>query len=681
MAQTTSSADLEILAADGSTWVPLMLAAIYDTDGNPQAKTLNESLVASDSDAQLSEWLESVVKEDWSGGFGIDYSAAIALDTWSTPGYVLPEGACTDVTVNATQNSASPLVAFCEFGGDLWIAQQGTGVSNSARILRSSGGTGALSNSLNLAGAGEYMRDLLVADDGSGNKVLWASSSSVTGASGCMHKWDGSSWTRTAVGDFGTWGRNGMKAVFWVDEEGIGATRIVTASSNQGHISYLRPYGNPMTPADWVEGVRTTATTRVELAAARRHVYMRDLANVYDLDEQGNSPALLSENTTYYGTGPAVEYMDGYVYYSHGTGLARVRVDQGAVLQEAPGTSSPGYLTPTKSPYATGYCTALLPHQGFMLAAMYCPVTGVPVVFRGRDASLTAVTTPNPMVWHGPTVVGSEAAVITRMHVSTLAATPSQTRLYLASWHTNQVSFPKLAWISQPSVAGPIADIQAGGSHRYANGAGSALYNRTSRFEALPDTVGDKASAKFAYQHSYGTEGLNDPVGTKLTVYQRFDAAPGSSSWGAGTDIPTGPAYDLTPTTSLSGNKFEQRIDFFSPNGGSTPPKIAILDSLRSTFWRTAPSFDSWTLDVEYGAEIVDLHGVPWKNSGRSVQWVTDALVALCRGGRTKIRDREDHQWYCKLKQRLPRSSDLHEEEYGRNTTARITLAILGPAT
>ena len=700
MAITTGSTDLEFVDVDGVTVIPVMFAQPRDENGMPiegRPKSIQEALVSSDADAPLSEWLEPSVQEDWSGGFGESengYGAAIAVDTFSSPGYAVPAGACTEITVQVTSNSPSPIVAFFEFGGDLWIVQQGTGTNQTARVMHMDGGTSAPTNALRL-GANEYMRDLLVADDGAGGKVLWASSSSVTGASGRLHKMVDATaptvWASTngpnevGTDEFGTNGRNRMVSILWTDEDQISAPRIVVSSSNQGHISYLKPYADPSIGASgttsWVEDVRTLATTRVSLVAARRHVWMRDARNVYDINEHGDSIPLLAESTNGFGTDyDAICYLDDYVYFSHEAGIGRVYVGgSGPTVQSDSGTCSPGYRTRTRSIYANGYCTSLLTYRGGILAAMYPPGAAVPVVFWGKPKRSYDPDTENPLRWHGPLIVGTEAAVITRMYAMTLSSAPTQTRLLLASWHTNQSSNPRLAWVSMPSTAGAIAGLAAGGGHRFATGSGSPLYNAICRLETLPVTMGDKSSTLYIHEQSFGTENLDDASDPTLVAYTRADATPASSAWGSGTTVNDSPTQTVTPATT-SGNKIEQRVDFFSPNGGSTPPVPAILDSMRTTYFRTAPSFDSWTFDVEFGAGVVDLYGTDWANLGLSTDWFQDRLTALCRGGRTTMRDRQNNLWTVKLKQAQFRDVTLHDGAYGKTIVCRLTVAILGAA-
>jgi hypothetical protein len=671
--------DLEL--TDGVTTIPLMLKIPEGRNGQPGPVTIQEALVASDADAPLSEWLEVVVREDWSRGAGMDYDNARCLDTWSSPGYVLPAGAATDVVLPAVGMSATPLVAIEEYFSDLFVAQRGSAIAGTARVLRSVGGTGSgaglFTTSLTL-GAGEYLQDLLVAENGSGVQMLFASSSSLTGGSGRLHRWDGGSWTSTAVGLFGTWGRNRLAKVFWTGEDGIGGWRMVAISSNQGHISYTRPDADPMLAASWVEGIRSgSSLPSSELVAARRHVYINARDNLFDFNELGDTVSLTSFGEYKQGTGNASVYLDGWVFRSYGFWLDRVNVDAEGVLQEVPGICSPGFATPVETGWGSGYVTALTTHLGYVLAAVFNPSLNKAAVWRGKDRSHLGVETQNPLVWWGPEAVCSEPAIVTRMAVKSLATLPAQTKLWLATWSTDQVSPPKLTWISLPSAGGALADLRAGGSHTYTPGNGTGTWQAECVLEMLPTTVGDKGSVKELFQVTIGSLGLGDAPGTRLISSQRADPQPASVIWSAGTDITAGPTQTFTPEI-LRGNKLQQRIQFISPSGAASPPKPAILDSLRTTAWRTAPSFDTRTLDVTYGPGILDRRNGSWTHQGMSVEWYTDQLIAFCRAGRLTMTDRQGIRYSVKLKQSFVRVPTMTETPYGKIVEGRLVIALLG---
>lgn len=688
MVVTTSTADLELI--NGSTVLPLMLARPLRQDGSVAdgPLTIQEALVASGQGLPLSEWLEPMIIEDWFQGIGLAYDAAPGCDTFSAPGYVLPGGAATDLEVPSTGNSVSHLTAFAEYGDDLFIAQIGDGTANTARVLRLTNMTGALSVSLAL-GADEYMQDLLVARDASsGISYLWATSHSAVAGGGRLHRWDGigPSWVSTPLNpdpaSFGGNMRTKMVTVFWEGADGVGDWRIVTISSGEGHISYTRPGADPMDPASWVEHVALgTGEAIGQLVAAKRHVWAVSPTNVYDLDELGNSPALTTYTLKHRGNALAVLYRGGYVYRSQSMGLDRVRVDQGPITQDYPGNCSPGFATNAESGYLTGYPHALTEWIGGVLCATWAEPVGRSGVFWGIPREEVGIESPNPLIWHGPFAVTSDPCVVTRMHVSADAESPSHSRLWLATFSTSQLDPPLLSYVTLPPAGGAFGDLLVGGRYRFADGAGTGTWQPFCRLIGLSTTLKDKGSRKDLYQLAVGTRGL--PTGTPtgsdpyLTVYNRADASPGSVSWGTGVDVTSGPVQTITPDTT-SGYRMETRIDLFSPNGASSPPKPAMLDSVRWDYWRTAPDLDTWTFDVEYGDGVYGLSNSPWGNQGRDAQWYTDALVAMCRAGRLVMRDRQDVRWSVKLKHVLPRDATQHDGMYGKTLRARITVALLG---
>src|SRR5581483_10596501 len=170
----------------------------------------------------------------------------------------------------------------------------------------------------------------------------------------------------------------------------------------------------------------------------------------------------------------------------------------------------------------------------------------------------------------------------------TAAIANDDLRLFVAGFQDNLP--PVVFWVSLPVAGSPIQDLTSGGKHRYAQGLGGAQQG-LAYLKLLPETWDDKASLKILHQHAVGSRGLDAPSGTKLALEARADPSPGSSTWPVFTDITTSPVQTITPATVTSGNKIERRISFISPQGAATPPKVAVLDSVRTTAWRAVPAF------------------------------------------------------------------------------------------
>lgn len=643
--------DLEVTAADGTTQFGLSLAPTYDREGNQQPRTLRDVLVASDADAPLSQALESKIQEGWPRGVGLDYDWAPGVDT-TDPDYACPAGAATDVTLPA--GGAGGIAAIEEYGGDLWMLQGGDGTLNSARVLRLTGGVAPFSSSLTFA-AGRYGRGMVVADDGSGNTRLYVMTSDSGTQNGAISEWDGATWTSTTAGaavgasrtanGFGTNGRGPAIKVTWRGRDGIKNNAIVTKSGPK-KISYTRPNADPMLGANWVEGVPIgTGYELIDLAAARSHVFFSARDNLFDLDEVGNTPGITSyiERQPRSGNGDAVLYMDGHIFYSTGDGLLMINVDQDGVVQEIPGNCAPGQYLPTIN-CPRGPVTAMCPDGAWVAASVFdTSSTRTSNVFYGRPSAKLGVDSPNPMVWHGPLLRIEGNYRVTRMKTSAL----SGLRLWVASIE-DSLGTPRVSWMSRPSTGSTKWDQATGGTHRVTTGAAGGTLQPYARMYFLKETAGDKASRKDLHGHVYGTEGLsftfaldgsstNDGLGTKLVAYHRADAAPASTAWGTGVNVLGSPTYAIAPSTTVAGYATEQRIDFFAPSGGATPPAIPYLDSIRDTFWMIAPDTNVRQAEVVYG----DVEGLAFaRESTYSPDTITAWLQSLMSNGlRTVVRD------------------------------------------
>lgn len=570
---------------------------------------------------------------------------------------------------------------WAEYDGDLFCAQAGEDGVGGGVVLRSVGGSGAFSASLTL-GAAEYLRGLLVADDGSGGENLYAFSSDGGVQNGRLHAWDGSTWTSTAAATFGTNGRAAAKVVFWETADGIGASRIVTISGPRS-ISYTIPHADPMDAISWVEDVPISGSRGQlrQIAAAKTHVYVSAEDGLFDLDELGNSPNLLNYvgDMIQPGNGYAVQYHDGAVFYSLGTGLDRVIVEQQGMLQETPGMCGPGWGMRAENP-VSGMCTAMCTDQGYLVAALFNQHTRESYICYGKSRAILGIESPNPMIWYGPEVVLTTNYRVTSLHVSSLVA--GTRRLWIGSI-TDDAATARISWVSLPLSGAPLQDIYSLGSHTFNTGQAGGSINPYARLYQLPNTWEDKPSLKIIHQHAVGSRGLSvvggvdDGIGTKLVEYDRADPAPGSQTWGTGTDITTSPSQTITPSTPVKGYEIGRRIDFISPNGAASTPKVAILNSLRTTAWIVAPSFNVVTLDVHYGAGVVNLSNSSKSQEVFDVDYISERLDAIIRYGPTTMRNRRNRRWTVKIEQAFAKVRTYHDEPAGETVRARLELTLI----
>ena len=665
-----------------------MLAKKRGQNGLPlegQPKTLTELLGSSQADQETQKRLVPLIKSDWSGGFGIDYTEAPGCYT-RTPGYVLPAGQAISTTLDASGNSTSPVLALEEFGSDLWFGQSGASLVNEARVMRSISKTGPPANSLQLA-ANRYLRDLIVFDNGSGTRMLYASSSDVSpfgaGLNGVLSRFDpgAGTWSSTTAGvTFGTNGRNRMAQAFWRTPDGNGGQRLITISGKYT-IAYTVPDSDPFLAASWVEGVKIgTNTGLLSLVATRRHVYCLANDGVYDLDEGGNSPNLVS----YWGqmqhanNGIAGVYLDGYIYASLGTGLDRIYVGDGPLLQENPGQCAPGWGTRAESQWR-GSITCLAVDQGYLLAAVYNPTTFKSAIFYGKDRRTLGVETPNPLAWFGPEIIIDGDYVIRAMR-------PVSSGNGLNLWVTavplvtpgNPIAFA----VSIPVAGAPLQDLLSTGLHRFNDGDGY-LFGETiqaySRLTMLEEDGGDPVAPMVVYQHGVAARGLEGSLSTtRLYLDTRVDSTPGDTAWTTSDAVITSPVQTVTPTLALKGNRLERRIQFHSPSGASTPPKVGVLDAVRTMAWVIAPVSITTTLDVEYGPGILTLDGLDEGTMPtRDPNVITSELVALMEVARTTLRERDGRRWQIKLHQILALEQTLDESDYGKSIQASIEIVKL----
>lgn len=689
MAESTTY-DLEILLADGTTWLGLMLAVPRGDDGQPiegAPKTLSEMLAAYANDLELSKRLTADEQEDWFGGVGISYNVAPGVYT-RTPGYAMPAGAATQVLdVSVTGSSSTRIAAIQEFtkdtrGSAIWMAQVGDGTANTARILRYTP-SGTMSNDYSLGAGTQFMRGLCAFDNGSGTPVLFASSSNSAaldaGTVGYMHKLEGGVWTQSAAMS----GRNALARVRWVDQESISADRMV-AIDGPGTIAYTVPGGDPMTPADWVEGVPIGSTEGLlSLAVSREHVYIGARDGLFDLDGLGNSPNLTAymSQQIHPTQGMATQYHDGYVYVSTGYGLDRVRVEEIGVLQENPGQCGPGWGTRAEHEFR-GMTTAMTPDQGWLVNATFNYSTNRPSIWYGRDRQIVGVDTPNPLVWHGPEIQGNADYRVTAMRVSSVGAggtAGTGMRLWIAASPYLTGGLAWLGYVSLPVAGAPVDDLISGGDHRYALGSGSGTWNATSRLELLREGFGDRNSLNILHGLSFKTRGPLS-ASTKLTVQTRADAAPGSTTWTTSDDVTASPQQTITPSVVVSGQDIGTRIGFVSPSGGATPPIVGVLDAVRRTVWKVRPAVGVRVVAVEYGDGVADRHGGTQHSEALDPDTITTSLLALPAAGRTTIRDRQNKRWTVHVEQVADRVETLAEGIYGKTVTAKLEFNVIsGP--
>jgi hypothetical protein len=673
---TSAPTEIELFRADGGGWITVALVAVLDERGEDTLRTLSESLSASQADSPLADWLEPVTQQTWIRGYGLDYHEAAGVYT-RTDGYAMPAGHVTQTTIPGGGTN-TPIVAFAEYGGDLWAAEEGNSTTG-GRVLRLAGGTGAgwAASTLALA-PGHVLRDLLVAGDGTGASRLYASTTNNATGEGRLHRWDGPGWSSSPV--FTGFGRYRMKRVFWRTQDGVGAWRIVAISGTHT-LAYTLPNSDPMLTASWVEDVRIATDSHLDtLAAARQHVWVGSKTDIHDLTAEGDSPGLLGyDDKTPSGLPYPVIYMDGYLYRAGAGTLTRMQVDATATVQEDPGQCAPGWGTKTESEWR-GYVTALFIDQGYLGCCVWNPTTLKTGIFWGKPKSSfdqpIQADSPNPLVWYGPEVYTHQQRRVTAVEPSMLAS--GERRLWIGSLNlpSNQ---PEIVWASLPISGAPISDLISAGTHRFAQGLGTTVWNPDCTLRTMPEVWGDRNSVKFIHEVAIAARGLDPVSGTTLRSWLRADPPVGSVSYSGPENTTQNGSQSYTPTLTTVGYKLDLRIDFFSATGTATPPKAAVLDAYRITAWRVAPSLRVVTLDVEYGDGVTDLYGA--RNGAHHPDDVKSHLQGLASFGSTTMRDPGGKRWTVKLRQVLDSQETYGTGgPYGKRVRSRIQVGILGAA-
>lgn len=678
--RTSAATDIELLLADGVTWLPLMLARPRGQDGmvlEGAALGLQEVLAASDNDLAISKRLQSAEREDWSGGLGVDYHEAECVYT-RTGNYACPAGAATAITLPAPVSGTddSQIVSIKQFGADLFAAQTGNGAVNTGRVMRSTDGGTNWTNSLSLP-INKYARDLLSFDDGAGTQYLYLSVSNAAdpnpGSDGWFYRWNGAAWSAISASS-SPYSRQRMAPPFWVTQDGVGDGRLVTISGSKT-ISYTRPGVDPFTnsPTQWVEGVRIrTGANLLRLPSAKRHVWSTAQDNTYDLDEQGNSPALTdySGQLIHGSNGLAAQYLKDFIHTALGQGLDRIYVGDGAVLQQEIGQCAPGWGTRARTKWTHSWTTELSVDQGFLVNAVHNPTTLESGIFWGKPGVSPDSGSRNPLTWYGPEIVTTGGYKITAMF--SFSPSNDDLRFFVAGWKSGAA--PAMAWVSLPISGAPMDDLVSGGKHRFATGTGvtfgSGLIQPRCRMHEIDEAFGSRASKKMVHKTTINSEGLG--AGTSLTLEERADPTPAQTTWTTSTSVTTSPVQDVTPVTVVSGHRIERRISFIAAS--TTTP--AVLDAIRTTAWRVVPSVGVRVLDVEYGDGVLDLNN----HADDSVD--PDAITALLEaliaaGGRTTLRNRQDKRWTSRLEQVLDREESLAEGTYGKSVRARLEIDVL----
>lgn len=703
-----NDADIELAHYSGAI-IPLVLETIRNSQGVALPRSMRSALSAAQADSPLPEWFEPYVQETWYGGAGgggskYGYTQAPGLVTNigdSRQGFAFPGPAENIASVpDAGFQTATGIHTIEEFLGNLYFVQGGTATANTPRVMVAVAGGATLADSLggvsgqNVAANNALTGATVFRDRSTGTRKLWVSGVDANGAR--LHSTsDGAVWTSTAsnlfTAAFGSAIRfDWLQKVFWRTANGDQAWRLVAGDMTKNKISYTRPNADPMLAASWVLGaidVDTTGTIR-RPPSIRRHLYSPATDNVFDIDELGDTPGLVSDMDHHRHplNGWASIYGgDDYLYLTLGHGgVGRVYVGEQGLIQPTIGQCGPGAYTAAQHEYG-GFATCFGLDQGDLLAANFNPNNGYAGIWRGRDRRhYPEVETNNPMLWWGPSIHSTAGYFVTAMRTFTnLTASTIHLWVAFAKFSASAAitgfvnANPKVSYFTLPVAGQPLSDFLTGGSNLFAVGINpSGDWQPSCRLVSMPTTGGDKAATKFLDDATVGSENLDvTGNGTNIELFTRADPATGSTSFPAGVQIGTSPTQTVTPGTTTYGNKIQYMISILSPHGADALPtrSVGVLDSVRFLWFRRAPVVRVLDVTVQYGHGIRSLGG--GVDDSKSVDAIRELLQDLTEGDRTTMRIRPDRRYTILARQVMDEQDDFIDGQ--ERSTVRMQLGIL----
>lgn len=524
---------------------------------------------------------QPAIYTDFAGGMGASlwhvpgmYSWGRWVDTWSSPGMVLPSGELVEIT-DGWEPYALGTAATFELGNDLYIC--------AGRIVhKCAGGTAAL-----LTRAADLGGDIAARSAVNFKDAIYVGTSNLlTGAVGPLWKTtDGATWTSDPAVN-----RAYLANITWRPTGTPVNTLLGTTSAYQ-----IRSVtGDPLVAANWGPTIDVGNSLRHirSLVAAPRHVYIAKQEGVLDLDEYGNTPNL----TPYWkdqfdvNNGAASVILEGYIYTSFQSGLVRVLLD--GTRQDLPEMCGVGTGVSFSGPIIGRY-TALAIWNDWLVAAVYNPGTNTSYIMFGQDRRVSGIAGPGPMLWHG--AYGEVTGIVTHLR----AHTPP----------TNDIVGPAYLWIG-------VTDNVGGQYHLYRQSlprSGSAyqelLHSGAHRFRTsdvalyLADGWPDAPTARRAIWR-YDVEAQRQ-VNSSIRVLANVDGADadldGDPDWTE--QMATnrnGRSTGIAPASMTSAARVQLQVEL---NGTATQPPVFLSLRVRADVNHELQDIRTYILDLRDGQE------------------------------------------------------------------------------
>lgn len=423
-----------------------------------------------------------------------------------------------------------------------------------------------------------------------------------------------------------------LETVYWTDEGGTGAERLVIATADNILRHVIRGT-DALDPTQWVTpiDVGTTVYDFKGLAATPQHIWALKQDGIWDI-----GPLRAANVTPYWKDRPASQtaidakvYGD-YLYVARDFTLDRYPVSQDGIQQRVPSECAPAFGTQDGHP-CRGYNTALAVHEGGLLDAVYNPDLKTTYVMRGFPKQSWKGGSENPLEWHGAEAVIEPVAGVgfqcTHLRVGSPAvaggsALPAlATYLWICVVASATPGNIDIWYQPLPTSAGPVSLAL--------NAGGSFASNPTADYILTGQDWDDDNADKYIRRSDMRSQ-LASATRTHA-LYSRTDAADPTTITQIGTwtleGTATANSAKILPTPPTSGKTIWYRVRATTPSPYTTAP---IFQSLSPRAAVVRETYEKQTLYVllERGVDL--RNGVP---DVRNPDSIAASVVALSNTG------------------------------------------------
>lgn len=420
--------------------------------------------------------------------------------------------------------------------------------------------------------------------DPSGNAAMYVTTTSNATGQHRMYKYQSGAWTSGIP--FVTQGIEQMGDVWWQGTDGVGAQRLLGMGSKT--LRHVIQGQDPLLEASWVTPITigNGAHTVIKLITGPRHLYVQTKGGLYDVSE------LRTANLTPYWTESLTANMprspqgvgmlhDDHVYMARAYGLDRYPVGVDGYQQRIPGECGPGKFLQDGSP-VWGWVSSLTSHDGWLLAAVFNPLTGTSYICRGIDRRKVGEDVPNPLVWHYAEQVITGGHPVFHMNVAGPSSGYNLTSYLWMGLHYDEGGLAHCAIDYAPlPYSGPI-------SLQVSDGTGFSV-NPSARIYLTAQDWGDPVATKAVRR--YDLVGTTVSATATLELFTRGDGDPttitNQGTW-TSQGVATGGSAALIPAASTVARSIGLQVLLTTPSPYTNPPRFESISPrakvIRETF-------------------------------------------------------------------------------------------------